>query len=75
MQIYTVILLYPDYIASNYGQEHYIWQGEADSPFSAALEAQQFLASEYNSDDSTSDPDDFYVVAVIEGKPKMFFPE
>lgn len=72
---YTVILVFPDYIASNYGQEHYFWQGEADSPSSAALDAQRFLASEYNSDDSTSDPDDFYVVAVIEGEPRMLFPE
>lgn len=75
MNTYTVILLFPDYIANNYGQDHYFWRGEASSPADAALVAQQFLAYEYNSDDSTSGPDDFYVVAVIEGEPRVFFPE
>ena len=72
---YTVILLYPDYIASNYGEDYYFWKGEAESPTDAARKAQQFLASEHNSDDATSEPEDFYVVAVIEGRPPMFFPE
>ena len=47
---------------------------KAQDPSPARLPARS-LASEYNSDDSTSDPDDFYVVAVIEGEPRMFFPE
>lgn len=75
MNTYTVVLLYPDYITNNYGQEHYFWEGEAESPTDAARKAQQFLASEHNSDGATSEPEDFYVVAVIEGRPPMFFPE
>jgi hypothetical protein len=74
MNTYTVVLLYPDHIANNYGHEHYFWEGEADSPAEAARAAQQHLASEHNSGAATSDPDDFYVVVVIEGEPKLYFP-
>lgn len=66
---YTVILLYPDYIASNYGEDYYFWKGEAESPTDAARKAQQFLASEHN-----NEPEDFYVVVVIGGEPKLYFP-
>ena len=69
MSTYTVILLYPDYIASNYGQDYYFWNGEAESPTDAARKAQQFIASEHN-----NEPEDFYVVVVIRGVPRLHFP-
>ena len=36
MSPYTVVLVLPDYIARNYGEEHFIWQGSAAS-YDAAL--------------------------------------
>ncbi|MDX9971931.1 MAG: hypothetical protein RBU21_02965 [FCB group bacterium] len=60
---YTVLLLYPDYIASNYGQETYSLWVEAINPEGAVAEAQE----EACRDVSHTDADDFYPLAVYEG--------
>lgn len=72
---YTVILLYPDYASENYGQEHYITTIKASNANVAIIRAQQraFDSSKYDHGATRyqviNDPDDFYVVAVICGRP------
>lgn len=65
LQPYSVLLLYPDYIANNYGQETYFTHIEATRPADAAKFAQCQLALEF--DDGGGAPDDFFVLLVIEG--------
>lgn len=65
---YTVILIYPDYIAEQYGEEFWISHVEAEAP-AQAVEAAQREALEANPI-HTGEVDshtDFAVVAVFEG--------
>ena len=65
MKPYTVLMLYPGYIATNYGQETFLAHVRALSPADAAARGQQYAAG-YN--DLTSEAgDDFFVVLVIRG--------
>lgn len=72
MQDYTVVLIYPDYIAENYGEEFYIDTVEAESP-QDAVKAIQSKAMEANSDSEDGDeqvkPEDFALVACFRGSP------
>lgn len=67
---YTVLLIYPDYLASQYGEEFYMESVEAETPKEAVAKVQQ-MAVETNipngDNEGDIDPVDFAVVAVFEG--------
>lgn len=68
MNKYTVILLYPDYLADNYGQDIYTDHVEAGSPAEAQAVTQRQLARQHaESDEEDTYPEDFYPLAVFEG--------
>ena len=64
MKKFTVILLYPDYIEANYGEETFLVYVEADDIDTAKLHGQQ-MASELS--EGTQSPPDFLVLAVFSG--------
>ena len=65
MKTYSVLLLYPDYMADDYGQDTFYTSVQAEIPARAvALCQQEAMAS--NGDDD-NDPEDFYPLLVIEG--------
>lgn len=78
---YTVILLRPDYVASNYGQDAWMEVVKARDPKEAVKRARgqrhradiHWLAKE--DFDSYGSPDDYFVIAVIRGKHEDLNPE
>jgi hypothetical protein len=63
MRRYSVLLLYPDYIAETFGQETFLAHVEAMNPGLAVGEAQR-LASSCNNDNP---PEDFFPLLVTLG--------
>lgn len=65
---YSVLLLYPDYLASNYGEETYYAWVEATDAHAAATSAQQDAWGAQESDvRENHEPADFLPLAVIKG--------
>ncbi len=64
---YTIVLMYPDYLADEYGKETYTGIGCGDTP-AEAVEIVQKQASQANDD---SPPEDFAVIAVIKGRHEL----
>jgi hypothetical protein len=71
MKWYTVILLYPDYVAEEYGHETYMTSIEAESPEDAVVRARL----EVNNPDEEIDGADFFVIAVMLGRRVDINPE
>lgn len=71
---YTVILLRPDYMTSNYGQDTWMEAVKARDPEEAVKLARGecLLADNEGLDEDDGDfhgsPDDYFVIAVIRGK-------
>lgn len=71
---YTVILLRPDYMASNYGQDTWMQAVKAKDPEEAVKLARGecLLADNEGFDEDDGDfhgsPDDYFVIAVIRGR-------
>lgn len=63
---YTVVLLYPDYLAQDFGSDTYINTAEADNARDAAGAIQKMAADANNGD---APPEDFGVIAVFQGEP------
>ena len=74
MKKYSVLLLYPDYVASNYGEETYYDFVEAKSPRDAVIVA-QVAACLHNELDPKEQHDDFAALLVIEGHHMGLDPE
>lgn len=64
---YTVLMLYPDYLASQYGEETYLAHVSATDPTLAIKQAQGEAFSENELDPGDSDPADFATLAVFPG--------
>ncbi len=69
---YTVLLLYPDYVADNYGQEtyqaHVMALNEKDAVSKAQVECVQALEGDAEPGSSGIDSlDDLFVLALYEG--------
>jgi hypothetical protein len=62
---YTVVLIYPDYIATQYGEDYYINAAQAAFP-ETAVEMVQELARDANHEECLA-AEDFAVVAVFPG--------
>lgn len=62
---YTVVLIYPDYIADQYGKEFYIDYATANTPEEAIIEVQRLALCA--NDGSIDDPSDFALVACFRG--------
>ena len=65
MKEYSVLLLYPDYLADDPSETFYE-HVTATSPKNAGLVAQQSAISA-NAMDEDTDPDDFAVLLILEG--------
>ena len=63
---YTVLMLYPDYIASSYGQETYLAHVTATTAKGAVRAAQRQAANAQGADE-VEDPSDFYVIFMCKG--------
>lgn len=61
---YTVLVLRPDYMATNYGQDTFLAHVEAAGPAQAQRIARQQAA---DADHSGSTSEDYYVLLLIEG--------
>lgn len=62
-KVFSVLLLYPDYIAENYGQETFYEAVEANTSSEAVLALQKRLGDEHE-----TNPDDFLCLLCIEGQ-------
>lgn len=68
MSKYTVLMIVPDYIANNYGEETYMTYVQAESVEEAQKEAQiQAQIVMVEDIDDSDDPKDFLVCFVCEG--------
>ena len=63
-QPYTVLVLRPDYMATNYGQDTFLAHVEATGPAQAQRIARQQAAETDRSDVSS---EDYYILLLIEG--------
>lgn len=61
---FTVVLLYPDYAATQFGRDVYVGVGRAADPWGAVKEVQY---QAYQAGDGGDDPSDFQMVAVFSG--------
>lgn len=61
---YTVTLLYPDYVADNFGQDVYVAHVEADWPGGAISIAREKVGATVP---DVENLEDFHVVSVFEG--------
>jgi hypothetical protein len=62
---FTVVLLYPDYMADDYGTDLYVAHVEADTP-EQSVPLAQAQAAEYQ-EEFDGDPADFAMILVFEG--------
>jgi hypothetical protein len=67
-QLFTVMLLYPDYIAETFGQETYTDCVEAEDVTRAVRAVQDELIETHANEYPDADPEDFYPLAVMLGK-------
>lgn len=74
MNPYTVILLYPDYIANTYGHDTYMAEVLAENVDDAITEAWLEACSENVFDEEENPQEDWHVVAVIAGHHKDIKP-
>ena len=65
MKPYSVLLLYPDYFADNFGQDTFFTHVEALGPKEAVRTAQHEIQTANQQE--VDDPTDFYPLLVIEG--------
>ncbi len=61
---YTVLLQRPDYIAENYGENDFMWQGEAAGSTNALALAR---AAALEADNMTTDPADYRCLILLAG--------
>lgn len=66
MKPFTVLLLYPDYLADTFGHDTYLAFVEAPSAREAELKAQSEASAQMGLD-SIPDPYDFHVLATFAG--------
>lgn len=69
--MYTVLMLYPDYLTSDYPNETYLAWVEAKTPREAAAAARAEAVAEYPSlygDVDPPDPIDFTIILLTPGK-------
>lgn len=68
MTEYTCVLLYPDYYASNFGQETWTDTVSANSPSEALAAARAQCISEQDTADAIEEPEDLYCLAMFPGR-------
>ena len=68
MAEFTCVLLYPDYYASNFGQETWIDAVAAETPAEALAAARAQCISEQAVTDAIEAPEDLYCIAMFPGR-------
>lgn len=63
MNKYTVLLVVPDYVAENYGQDQLVYRVTAYDSYQASLRAKHEAAR----DQSVNRPEDYYCAWIFEG--------
>lgn len=66
MKAYTVILLYPDYLAATFGQDTFMSHCRAQNPATAIRIVQEQAGKKAGIRDGSAD-EDFYCIACIAG--------
>jgi|GEM_PF-1400609 len=65
---YTVLLLYPDYMASDFGHETYLaWVEAPDAGKAIRVAQEEVMQSSDSESDTERDPDDFHCLACFKG--------
>lgn len=72
-KVYTVILLYPDYAAEEFGHETFMTSVSANTPEAAVAGARSECVSGFGNDGIGKN--DLFVIAVIEGEHDDLNPE
>lgn len=67
MKPYTVLLLRPDYIADNYGQDTYLAHVNANNPDEAVTAAQVEAYNADGGDDADESWEDYHPLIVVDG--------
>ena len=67
MKEYSVLMVVPDYLTSEYGHDTYLAHVEAENVEQAQKEAQAVAVYELTPDDDPGQPEDFFVCFVCEG--------
>ena len=76
MREYTVLLLYPDYVADEFGKETYLAWVEAESPEQAIAKAQKMAwVDNTDGEDDPLVPDDFHPLLLVDGHLSDLTPE
>lgn len=66
---YTVVLIYPDYLAEDYPRDCYISYVNSENPRTAIKKAKQEAAKA----NKIKDKDDFLAIACFDGHSDMYF--
>ena len=67
LRSYSVLLLYPDYMAENYGQDTFLTTVKAQGPEQALEQARQEAAESYGNSE-LQDPQDMHLLLLCEGE-------
>lgn len=74
--VFTIVLLYPDYIADYYGETYTTFAEAEDMDAAVALAQQEAVdAQGEDKDDDPIDPEDFAPVFCCRGRCDNLFPE
>lgn len=68
MRMYTVVLLYPDYMTDDYGADVYVESTEAEDFNDAVRVVQEIVAFDTREAGTVRDPADFRPVLVMKGQ-------
>lgn len=76
VDVFTIVMLYPDYIANQYGETFTTFVEAEDMDAAIALAQQEAVeAQEREGDDDPIDPEDFAPVFCCRGRCDNIFPE
>ena len=78
MKEYTVLLLYPDFVADEFGKETYLAWVYAQNPEDAVISAQAEACHPWDGPPENYDPEegaDFYPLLVVEGRHQDITPD
>lgn len=64
---YTILLQRPDYIADNYGEDNFLWQGEAANSIDALALARADAITADGGEEVCDDPTDYRCLILLAG--------
>jgi len=67
MKLYTVVLLYPDYLTDDFGSDLYVWSGRASNGESAVEIAQGHAIEDCEKQTGCTEASDFRMILLLLG--------